>query len=594
MARKRPTVSDVPQPAPTARSQGRVARALCAALALCGLALLAAAPTQAAAPPFQLYLPIPVGATVQAGGPHPFSGAFVGTRSTVDIGPGGGGEMAVHASAGGTAHVNSASGWSNCWVSIDHADGWQTRYYHLKNVDTAINGQSVAAGQRIGDAGQPGTETCGTGTAGFRHVHFAIYRNGAEEAIDGTSIGGYTVHQTGGAYCGYWTRDSDGAVVANAQTACQAVPSLVNDRVTPPGPDPDPVQKPSCSGVTQTVAHGAPTGVQLTCTGESLAYVAPSTPAHGSISNFDAGTGRLTYTPAAGYTGPDSFTFTASNDGGTSDPATATITVLPPKPTCAPVTKLVATDTPTPIPLTCSGQTFSYAAPSTPAHGTISALDPATGALIYTPAPGYTGPDSFTFTATNVAGSSEPATASITVSTPPKVSNLRARATCIRSVRLNGAPVRGSSGLSFSFTLDQPAQVLYELYRRDDSTRHKHCPRNPTGHTQDTFTPQGSLTGPGTPGTNTVVLGRSALAARRPTATRRSRLRQSLRAGRHTVRLAAITDGRTLSPGTYVLLVSATNALGQRSNLAHAKFFALGNRPPRYVEAARTPRRAVS
>ena len=563
---------------------------LSAALALCGSALLTATPTSAASPPFQLYLPIPVGATVQAGGPHPFSGGAVGTRSTVDIGPGGGGQMAVHAAAGGTAHVNADDGWPNCWVSIDHSAEWQTRYYHLKNVDTAIDGQQVAAGQRIGDAGQPdsglgGTETCGSGTAGFRHVHFAIYRNGAEEAIDGTSIGGYTVHQTGNAYCGYWTRDSDGAVVANAQTACQAVPSLVNDQVTPGTPPA--LEKPSCSGVTLTMSHSTPTAMQLVCSGEKITYVAPSVPAHGTISNFDAGTGRLTYTPVAGYSGPDSFTFTASNDGGTSDAAIASITVLPPKPTCAPISALVATGTPTPIQLTCSGQAISYAAPSTPAHGTLSALDPATGALLYTPAAGYSGPDSFTFTATNAAGSSEPATASVTISTPPRVSNLRARATCIRTVRLNGTPTRGSGALSFSYTLNQPAQVLYELYRRNDSTRHKRCPRNPTGRTQDTFTPQGNLTGPGTPGTNTVVLGRSALAARRPTATTRSHLRQTLRAGRHTVRLAAITNGRTLSPGTYVLLVSATNSLGQRSNLAHTKFFALGNRPPRYVEEAR-------
>ncbi|MEY2443313.1 MAG: hypothetical protein QOJ46_2739, partial [bacterium] len=42
-----------------------------------------------------------------------------------------------------------------------------------------------------------------------------------------------------------------------------------------------------------------------------------------------------------------------------------------------------------------------------------------------------------------------------------------------------------------------------------------------------------------------------------------------------------------LAPGTYILLVSATNPQAQHSNIAHVKFFALGNRPPRYVHAAR-------
>jgi murein DD-endopeptidase MepM/ murein hydrolase activator NlpD len=173
-----------------------------------------------------LSLPVPRGASVIAGGPHPFNGGTSGVRSSVDIGAPDGGEMNVYAAAAGVAHVYSADGWSNCWVSIDHADGWQTRYYHLKNVDTSIDGQSIAAGRRIGNAAVPGTETCGTGN--FRHVHFSVYRNGAEVAIDGTSIGGYTVHQSGAAYCGYWTRDADGAVVV-PQT-CEARGTLVNNQ----------------------------------------------------------------------------------------------------------------------------------------------------------------------------------------------------------------------------------------------------------------------------------------------------------------------------------------------------------------------------
>jgi hypothetical protein len=43
--------------------------------------------------------------------------------------------------------------------------------------------------------------------------------------------------------------------------------------------------------------------------------------------------------------------------------------------------------------------TFSIA--TQPAHGTLSNLNPATGAVTYTPNPGYNGPDSFTFTATD-------------------------------------------------------------------------------------------------------------------------------------------------------------------------------------------------
>jgi hypothetical protein len=342
--------------------------------------------------------------------------------------------------------------------------------------------------------------------------------------------------------------------------------------------------KPSCTGAALTVAHDAPTPVHLSCSGDAITYTAPSAPAHGTISAFDAGAGTLTYTPAAGYSGPDSFTFGASNAGGTSDTVTITITVLPAKPTCMPVSTLVTTDIPTSIQLTCSGQAISYTAPNAAGHGTISAFNAATGTLTYTPAAGYTGPDSFTFAASNTGGVADPATVTVTVATPPAISNLKANSLCIRTVRLKSAPTHGSSGLSFSYTLNEPAQVLYQLYRRDDSTRHKHCPQHATGHTQDTFTPQGALTGPGATGENSVAIASSS-ATGRP-AVKRPRIMQTLRAGRHHIRLAQITKGRLLVPGTYVLLVSATNSLAQHSSVAHTKFFALGNRPPRYAHAA--------
>jgi murein DD-endopeptidase MepM/ murein hydrolase activator NlpD len=136
--------------------------------------------------------------------------------------------MGAYTAAAGTAHV-----MSSCWVAIDHTSGWQTRYYHLKNIDRNINGKAVAAGQQIADAGQPGTETCGTGTKDFRHVHFSLWRSGREVSVNGISIGGYTVHAGGKAYCGYWTRDRDKAVVVDARRTCYAIPKIVDNQKTP-------------------------------------------------------------------------------------------------------------------------------------------------------------------------------------------------------------------------------------------------------------------------------------------------------------------------------------------------------------------------
>jgi hypothetical protein len=71
--------------------------------------------------------------------------------------------------------------------------------------------------------------------------------------------------------------------------------------------------------------------------------------------------------------------------------------------------------------LSCTDQaaaSVSYAIASNPAHGTLSAFNPATGAVTYTPNPGYDGSDSFTYTGSSVDGESDPTTVSVAVSGP--------------------------------------------------------------------------------------------------------------------------------------------------------------------------------
>ena len=86
--------------------------------------------------------------------------------------------------------------------------------------------------------------------------------------------------------------------------------------------------KPVCSNQSVTVPFQTPLIVSLTCTdanGNALTRSAGSA-SHGTVSG-NANTGTITYTPAAGYSGPDSFTFTASDGAATSNPATVSITV---------------------------------------------------------------------------------------------------------------------------------------------------------------------------------------------------------------------------------------------------------------------------
>ena len=61
--------------------------------------------------------------------------------------------------------------------------------------------------------------------------------------------------------------------------------------------------------------------------GDGLTYSLKSSPSHGSLSSFNEDTGSVVYNPDSGYTGSDSFTFTASDETSTSNTGKVSITV---------------------------------------------------------------------------------------------------------------------------------------------------------------------------------------------------------------------------------------------------------------------------
>jgi hypothetical protein len=61
--------------------------------------------------------------------------------------------------------------------------------------------------------------------------------------------------------------------------------------------------------------------------GTALTFATTTSPTHGTLSQFDASTGVVIYTPASGYVGSDSFNYTVTSGGQTSSAATVTITV---------------------------------------------------------------------------------------------------------------------------------------------------------------------------------------------------------------------------------------------------------------------------
>lgn len=89
-----------------------------------------------------------------------------------------------------------------------------------------------------------------------------------------------------------------------------------------------------------------------------------------------------------------------------------------PVPECSPVTLVVAGSIATSVALPCideDADPLTRSIVTSPVHGTLGLVDQAAGTVIYTPDPGYVGPDTFTFRATDASGPSPPASASLTV-----------------------------------------------------------------------------------------------------------------------------------------------------------------------------------
>ncbi|QLQ30294.1 MAG: tandem-95 repeat protein [Candidatus Thiothrix singaporensis] len=135
--------------------------------------------------------------------------------------------------------------------------------------------------------------------------------------------------------------------------------------------------------------------------GDTLSIASVTQGAHGSVATAN---GKLTYTPAAGFTGSDSFTYTVS-DG--TDTATATVAVTvqaasntnhPPTTTINSATTATGATVDIDILGNASdpdGDTLSIASFTQGGHGVVTKVG---GKLTYTPNAGFSGADSFTCT----------------------------------------------------------------------------------------------------------------------------------------------------------------------------------------------------
>jgi hypothetical protein len=90
-------------------------------------------------------------------------------------------------------------------------------------------------------------------------------------------------------------------------------------------------RSPTCQKVELSTEQAHNLAVRLDCTGTGpLTYEIVERPTHGSIVNFDARTGKLSYRPDPRYFGRDGFTYRASNAGGNSSIASVRMTMTIP------------------------------------------------------------------------------------------------------------------------------------------------------------------------------------------------------------------------------------------------------------------------
>jgi len=148
--------------------------------------------------------------------------------------------------------------------------------------------------------------------------------------------------------------------------------------------------------------------------GDTLVIDSVTQPTNGNVLNNGS---DVTYTPDAEYCGTDSFTYMVNDGNGGTDtaPVDVTVTCLNDAPVADDLTVTTEEDTAVAIILTGSdldGDPLTYIVESGPSSGILSGTAPE---LTYTPDVGFTGIDSFTYTANDGTDDSDEATVTITV-----------------------------------------------------------------------------------------------------------------------------------------------------------------------------------
>lgn len=177
--------------------------------------------------------------------------------------------------------------------------------------------------------------------------------------------------------------------------------------------------------------------------GDDVSVSAVADPANGSAELDPSGTAIL-YTPEPNFNGADSFAYAISDGNGGTDTATVSVTVTPVNdPPIAVDDPLGATeDASATVDAVANdtdvdGDALRVSAVGDPANGT--AVIGGDGSILYTPDPGYSGPDTFDYTVSDGAGGADTGTVTVTVGAvddPPTAAPVSASTTAPNPVTI--------------------------------------------------------------------------------------------------------------------------------------------------------------
>jgi len=156
---------------------------------------------------------------------------------------------------------------------------------------------------------------------------------------------------------------------------------------------------------------------------DDITIVAVTQPGHGSTAITSGASGTaVNYTPTAGYTGPDQFTYTIADPHGARSTATVTLTVMgnmPPVAVNDAVTgrynEMIVLNHLLDNDSDPNGDLLNFVSVTQPSHGALRSGG--SYAYLYTPTVGFVGVDTFTYTITD--GWGQNATATVTITVPP-------------------------------------------------------------------------------------------------------------------------------------------------------------------------------